>query len=176
MKSHADAVLAVPAPLPMAQQRAVMQAIEQYRDSAGALLPILHAIQHTLGHVPAAAVPLLAQALKRSRAEVHGVISFYHFFRSTPPGRHVIQLCRAEACQAMGARALEAHARSKLGIDFHQTTKDDEFTLEPVYCLGNCACAPSLLLDGELHGRVDPERFDELLVEAGEARTAKAQP
>ena len=175
MKSHADTVMAVPALLPLTQQRAVMQAIERHRDSAGALLPILHAIQQALGHVPPAAVPLLAQALNRSRAEVHGVISFYHFFRSTPPGRHVIQLCRAEACQAMGARALEAHARRTLGIDFHQTTTDGAFTLEPVYCLGNCACSPSLLIDGELHGRVDPERFDELLVETCETDPAKAQ-
>ena len=159
------------APALSAQQRdAVRHAIEQHRTSAGALLPILHAIQHSLGHVPPGAVPLLAHELNLSRAEVHGVISFYHYFRSEPAGRHVIHLCRAEACQAMGARALEAHAKRALGIDFHQTTADGAFTLEPVYCLGNCACSPSLLIDGELHGRVDAERFDRLLVETQEAR------
>jgi len=165
MKSQGNPAFAIQAPLPLAQQRAVMAAIERHRESAGALLPILHAIQNTLGYVPDAAVPLLARELNQSRAEVHGVISFYHYFRRQPPGRHVIGLCRAEACQAMGARALEAHARAKLGIEFNQTTSDGAFTLEPVYCLGNCACAPSLLIDGELHGRVDAERFDALLVE-----------
>jgi formate dehydrogenase subunit gamma len=156
--------------LSVQQRDAVRHAIEQHRGSAGALLPILHAIQHSLGHVPPGAVPLLAHELNLSRAEVHGVISFYHYFRSEPAGKHVIHLCRAEACQAMGARALEAHAKRKLAIDFHQTTGDGEFTLQPVYCLGNCACSPSLLIDGELHGRVDAERFDELLVETQEAR------
>ena len=168
MKSQGDSALAVPEPLPLAQQRAVMAAIERHRESAGALLPVLHAIQDALGYVPAAAVPLIARELNQSRAEVHGVISFYHYFRTQPPGRHVIYLCRAEACQAMGARALESHAKRRLGIDFHQTTADGAFTLEPVYCLGNCACSPSVLLDGDLHGRVDAERFDALLVEAEE--------
>jgi len=170
MKPQENSALRVQAPLPLAQQRAVMAAIEQHRDSAGALLPILHAIQDALGHVPEAAVPLLAHELNQSRAEVHGVISFYHYFRTRAPGKHVIYLCRAEACQAMGARALEVHAKRKLGIDFHNTTADGAFTLEPVYCLGNCACAPSLLIDGELQGRVDAERFDALLVETRQAK------
>ena len=129
------------------------------------MLPILHALQKTLGYVPAAAVALIAQELNLSRAEVHGVISFYHYFRREPAGRHTIYICRAEACQAMGGRALQAHAQKKLGIELHQTTADGAFTLEPVYCLGNCACAPSLLVDGELYGRVDAQRFDELLGE-----------
>jgi len=169
MKAQENSALRVQAPLPLAQQRAVMAAIERHRDSAGALLPILHAIQDALGYVPEAAVPVLAHELNQSRAEVHGVISFYHYFRTQQPGKHVIYLCRAEACQAMGARALETHAKRKLGVDFHATTADGAFTLEPVYCLGNCACAPSLLIDGELHGRVDAERFDALLVEARQA-------
>ena len=170
MKSQGNSAVAVQSPLPLAQQRAVMAAIERHRESAGALLPILHAIQDALGYVPEAAVPLLARELNQSRAEVHGVISFYHYFRTQPAGRHVIYLCRAEACQAMGGRALEAHAKRKLGVDFHGTTADAAFTLEPVYCLGNCACAPSLLIGGDLHGRVDAERFDALLVEMQEAR------
>ena len=152
------------------QRDAVQAAIAAWRDAAGPLLPILHAVQDALGFVPAGCVPLIARELNLSRAEVHGVLSFYHWFRSAPVGRHVIHLCRAEACQAMGARALEAHAKQKLGIDFHATTADGAFTLEPVYCLGNCACSPALLIDGQLHGRVDAERFDALLVETLEAQ------
>ena len=131
----------------------------------GALLPILHALQDRFGYVDAAAVPVIADELKLSRAEVHGVISFYHYFRDTPAGRHTIHLCRAEACQAMNQRTLEHHVKTRLGIDFHQTTADGAFTFEPVYCLGNCACAPSMLVDGELYGRVTPERFDEIATE-----------
>ena len=162
-----------PAPragLSAAQRQAVDGALASFRDAAGALLPILHAVQDALGYIPEPAVPAIAQALNVSHAEVHGMLSFYHYFRTQPPGRHTIQLCRAEACQAMGARALEAHAKHKLGVDFHATTADGEFTLEPVYCLGNCACSPSVMIDGDVHGRVDPERFDALLVETLEAR------
>jgi len=148
-----------------AQTAAVRAAIAGNRHLAGALLPILHALQKALGYVPPAAVPMIAQELNLSRAEVHGVISFYHYFRRQPAGRHTIYICRAEACQAMGGRALQAHAQEKLGIEMHQTSADGAFTLEPVYCLGNCACAPSLLVDGDLHGRVDAQRFDELLGE-----------
>ena len=139
--------------------------VASHADQPGALLPILHAVQKELGYVPPEVVGRIAEGLNLSRAEVHGVISFYHYFRTHPPGKHVIHLCRAEACQAMGARALEAHAKRKLDVDFHGTSKDGAFTLEAVYCLGNCACAPSVLIDGELHGRVDAERFDALLVE-----------
>jgi formate dehydrogenase subunit gamma len=146
-----------------AQKIAIDAALAQHRNMAGALLPVLHAIQKTLGCVPAVAVPRIAHELNLSRAEVHGVISFYHYFRQQPPARHTIYMCRAEACQAMGSRALEAHAKKKLGIGFHETTADGAFTLEPVYCLGNCACSPSVLIDGELHGRVDAQRFDEFL-------------
>jgi formate dehydrogenase subunit gamma len=134
--------------------------VGRLKDTPGALLPILHAIQAALGYVPPAAVPTIADGLNLSRADVHGVISFYHYFRSTPPGRHTIHLCRAEACQAMNQRAVEQHAKHRLGVDFHQTTVDGVFTFEPVYCLGNCALGPSMLVDGELYGRVTPERFD----------------
>jgi len=156
------------AALPPDARKHVLAAIEQCRGLAGPLLPVLHAVQDRLGHIPDGAVALIARELNLSRAEVHGVLSFYHWFRTRPAGRHVIHICRAEACQAMGARALETHARNRLGINFHETTADGQFTLEPVYCLGNCACSPSVLIDGELHGRVDAERFDALLVEAGE--------
>ena len=141
-------------------------AVQRLQHQPGALLPILHAIQDALGFVPAAAVPIIAAGLNLSRADVHGVISFYHYFRSSPPGRRTIYLCRAEACQSVGQRALEAHARQRLGVDFHQTTADGTFTLEPVYCLGNCACSPAMLIDGELHGRVTPARFDQITAAA----------
>ena len=129
----------------------------------GALLPILHAIQDRLGHVPESAVPIVAEVLNLSRADVHGVLTFYHFFRTRPTGKHVVYLCRAEACQSMGARELERYARDKLGVDFHETTPDGRFTLEPVYCLGNCACSPAVMVDETVHGRVTPERLDEIL-------------
>lgn len=156
---------AAPSPaLPAEQAQAVQQAIDAHRTRPGALLPLLHAVQDALGWVPPDVLPSIAHALNLSRAEVHGVVSFYHHFRSTPPGRHVLRLCRAEACQARGARALEAHARQTLGIDFHQTTADGAITLEPVYCLGNCGCGPSLLLDAdELHANVTPAAFDALV-------------
>ncbi|HWF98467.1 MAG TPA: formate dehydrogenase subunit gamma [Steroidobacteraceae bacterium] len=136
----------------------------------GPLLEVLHAIQAQLGHVPPAAVPLVAAELNLSRAEVHGVISFYHYFRSRPPGAHTVSVCRAESCQAVGAEALAAHARQRLGVDFHETTPDGRFSLEPVYCLGNCACSPAVMIDGSLHGRVTPERLDALLSEADRKR------
>jgi formate dehydrogenase subunit gamma len=132
-------------------------------DQPGALLPILHAIQDEIGYVPEAGVPLVAAALNLSRAEVHGVITFYHFFRTTPPGRRTLYLCRAEACQSMGARELERHVRERLAVDFHGTTSDGRFTLEPVYCLGNCACSPAVMIDETVYGRVTAERLDELL-------------
>ncbi|KAA0010788.1 formate dehydrogenase subunit gamma [Billgrantia pellis] len=143
----------------------VRDEIDALKHKPGALLPILHAIQARCGFVPREAVPLIAESLQLTRAEVHGVISFYHHFRTSPPGRHVVHICRAEACQARGSRALENHAREALGIDYHQTTADREITLEPVYCLGNCACGPSLRVDDRILGRVTPERFDRLIDE-----------
>jgi formate dehydrogenase subunit gamma len=142
---------------------AIAQAIEAHRHTEGPLLPVLHAIQDRLGYIPREAIPAVAHALNLSRADVHGVISFYHDFRSEPAGRHVVRLCRAEACQSVGSEALATHARARLGVDFHQTSADGAFTLEPVYCLGGCACSPTMMLDGRLYGRVTPERFDRLV-------------
>ncbi|ALM53366.1 formate dehydrogenase subunit gamma [Halomonas huangheensis] len=139
--------------------------IDALKHKPGALLPILHAIQDRFGFIPEAAVAQIAESLGQTRAEVHGVISFYHHFRTTPPGRHVVQICRAEACQSVGARALEAHAKECLGIDYHQTTTDREITLEAVYCLGNCACGPSLRIDDEVRGRVTPDTFNAIIDE-----------
>jgi formate dehydrogenase subunit gamma len=132
----------------------------------GPALPILHALQETFGHVPAAAVRMVAEALNLSRAEVHGVVTFYHDFRSEPPGRHVLKLCRAEACQAAGGDALAAAAQSRLGIDIGHTTPDGRVTLEAVYCLGLCATAPSAMLDDRVVGRLDEPRLAALLTEA----------
>jgi formate dehydrogenase subunit gamma len=136
---------------------------EAHAAEPGALLPILHSIQDRLGYVPDAAVPIVARVLNLSRAEVHGVVSFYHFFRTKPSGRQTLYVCRAEACQSMGSRALENYARKKLGIDFHETTADGRFSLEPVYCLGNCACSPAVMIDETVHGRVTPQKLDEIL-------------
>jgi len=159
------------ADLPAPVRQAVAQAIDMHYAKPGALLPVLHAVQDTLGYVPPDSLALIAQSLNLTRAEVHGVVTFYHHFRSAPPGRKVVQICRAEACQALGARALEVHAKKVLGIDFHETTSDGAITLEPVYCLGNCGCGPSVLIgDDELHARVTPTLFDELL------KTARTAP
>jgi formate dehydrogenase subunit gamma len=146
--------------------------IDARKAMPGALLPILHAIQDELGWVPPDATPLIAAALNLSRAEVHGVISFYHHFRTHPPGRHVVQICRAESCQAMGGAALEGHAKKQLGIDFHDTTVDGAVTLEPVYCLGNCACSPAIRVDDEIVGRVDAARFDDVIAELSSEEAA----
>jgi formate dehydrogenase subunit gamma len=148
-------------------QRCVASAVQKFSGEPGPLLEILHAIQNEIGFVPPEVVPQLADALNLSRAEVHGVISFYHHFREHAPGRFVVQLCRAEACQAMNSRALEEFVRARLRLNFGETTPDGRITLEPVYCLGNCACAPSLMVNGELHGRVTPESFGELAKEWG---------
>ncbi len=156
-------VMPVARPLAAAERVKVLEVIRRLRELPGALLPVLHGVQDALGYVPAGAVSLIASELNLSRAEVHGVVSFYHYFRSTPPGKQLLQLCRAEACQALGALALERHVKRKLGIDFHQTTADGRYTLEPVYCLGNCAFGPSLLVGQELHGRVNANSFDALL-------------
>jgi formate dehydrogenase subunit gamma len=160
LKDDAGRAAALPAPM----REKVLRAVQSHRDDSGALLPILHAVQDALGYVPPESLPLIAHELNLTRAEVHGVVSFYHHFRNTPPGRHIVRLCRAEACQALGARALEAHAKQTLGVDFHETTSDGALTLEPVYCLGNCGCGPSLLIDhNELHARVTPQSFDVLV-------------
>jgi len=132
----------------------------------GPLLPILHGIQDEFGYVPQEVLPLIAEELNLSRADVHGVMTFYHDYRHHPAGRHVLKLCRAEACQSMGGDRLAERVKTLLGIDFHQTTLDGLVTLEPVFCLGLCACAPSAMLDGELHGRLDDEAIADLVAEA----------
>ena len=149
--------------LPSEQTATVRRIVAQHRERPGPLLEILHGIQAAFGYVPAGAVPLVAEELNLSRAEVHGVVTFYHFFRRTPPGAHTVSLCQAESCQSMGAEVLAEHAQERLGIEFHQTTADGRFSLEPIYCLGNCACSPAAMIDGRLYGRVTPESFDALI-------------
>jgi formate dehydrogenase subunit gamma len=151
--------------LSSADAAVVRRILAEHKGRPGPLLEVLHAIQSALGFVPAMAVPVVAQELNLSRAEVHGVVTFYHYFRRSRPGKHTISLCQAESCQAMGAEALATHARQRLGVDFHETTANGQFSLEPIYCLGNCACSPAALIDGQLYGRVTPERFDALLAQ-----------
>ena len=146
-------------------QRVVEELVIRLEHEPGPLLMVLHGVQEALGYIPPDSVPLIAERLNLSRAEVHGVISFYHYFRDRPPGRHTIHLCRAEACQSMNGRALEAHSKATLGVDFHQTTADGAFSVEPVYCLGNCALSPAVMIDSQLYGRVTPTRFDALIAE-----------
>lgn len=128
----------------------------------GPLLPILHEVQEAFGHVPRQALPVIADGLNLSRAEVHGVVSFYHDYREAPAGRHVIKVCRAEACQSMGGDDLAERLLGLLGLDWHETSNDGAVTVEPVYCLGLCACAPAALVDGEVIGRLDAGRIDDL--------------
>jgi formate dehydrogenase subunit gamma len=140
--------------------------IAEYDEIEGATLVILHALQEAFGYIPEPAIPMVASALNLSRAEVYGVFTFYHDFRKQPAGRHVLKLCRAEACQAAGGDALAARAEAKLGVALGETTADDRVTLEPIYCLGLCATAPSAMLDGRLVGRLDQTRLDALIAEA----------
>ncbi len=139
------------------------QIVSRHMTREGPLLPILHDMQDSFGHIPAAAIPRIADHLNLTRAEVHGVISFYHDFRDQPAGRHSLKICRSEACQAVGGAALSDHAKRRLGIDWHQTTEDGGITLEPIYCLGLCACGPAVLVDGDVVARVDADRLDTLI-------------
>ncbi len=139
--------------------------VQNLKTLEGPLLPILHGIQEEFGYVPQDSLPVVARALNLSRAEVHGVVTFYHDFRREPAGRHVLRLCQAEACQSMGSDAVAARLKQLLGIGFHETAKDGSVTLEPVYCLGLCACSPSAMLDGEVIGRLDNEKIDAIVAE-----------
>lgn len=148
---------------------AVGAAIERWKDVPGGLLPLLHDVQDAVGHIPPDAQPRIALGMNLSRADVHGVVTFYHDFRSAPPGRRIVKLCRAEACQAMGAEKLADHLKSRARADFGETSADGAVTIETVYCLGNCACAPNAMVDGRLVGRITAERLDRLVDEARSA-------
>jgi len=140
--------------------------IAAHAEQEGAALPILHALQNAFGYIHADAVPMVAAALNLTRAELHGIVTFYHDFREAPPGLHVLKLCRAEACQSMGADALAAIARQQLRVDWGGTSADGRITLEPVFCLGLCACAPAAMFDGKVVGGLDQARLGALLDQA----------
>jgi len=140
--------------------------IQELERLPGALLPILHALQEEFGYIDKAAIPLVASALNLSHAEVHGVLSFYHDFHRAPGGRHVLKVCRAEACQSMGCEKMIRHVENRLGVKLGETTEDRSFTVEPVYCLGNCALSPAVMLDGKLYGRVSSDVADFLIDDA----------
>jgi formate dehydrogenase subunit gamma len=148
--------------------------LAEHASQPGALLPLLHAVQELRGYIPTEAVPPIARALNLSRAEVHGVITYYHFFRSTPPGKHVVQVCRAESCQACGSEALLALAEKTLGCVSHSTREDGQVSLEPVYCLGLCSSSPAVQIDERLHARVTPERLAQLLAPVAESAPASS--
>lgn len=137
--------------------------INSFRAAPEMLVQILVAFVERYSCIGEAAIRQIASELNLSRAEVHGVVSFYHDFRTEPPGRHVVKICQAESCQAMGSRELTAHAEKTLGVKLKQTTADGELTLEPVYCLGNCACSPAVMIDNQVYGRVNAQKFDGLL-------------
>jgi formate dehydrogenase subunit gamma len=141
----------------------VREIVAAHRGERGALMPILHAIQAEYGHIDPAAIPVIAAELNLSRADVHGVVTFYKDFRQTAAGRTTVRVCRAEACQAVGSDVLAQHAESRLGVGFGETTSDGAVTLETVFCLGNCALGPSVEIAGRLYGRVDADRLDALL-------------
>lgn len=145
----------------------VRSVLERHANEPGALLPILHDVQDALGHIPADLVPAIAKGLNLSRAEVHGVVTYYHHFRTEPAGRTVVQVCRAESCQACGADALMAHAEKVLGCASHHTRADGVYTLEPVYCLGMCALSPAIMVGEKLYARVTPEKFDRVVAALG---------
>ncbi len=149
----------------------IEEIVEAHRLRPGATLAILHDIQHVFGYIPSEAIQVVADGLNLSRAEIFGVVSFYSDFRTEPPGRYIVQVCRGEACQAKGSHQLERHAVASLGCDFHETTSDKHVTLEPVFCLGNCGCSPSVRIGDEVFGRVDAKRFDELI---GDLRKVKS--
>ncbi|MFT3816830.1 MAG: formate dehydrogenase subunit gamma [Rubrivivax sp.] len=154
----------------------VAELVAVHRGQPGALLPLLHAVQEALGHVPDDAVPSIARALNLSRAEVHGVITYYHFFRREPAGRCVVQVCRAEACQACGAEELLLQAERLLGCGRHETRADAAVTLEPVYCLGLCASSPAVQIGERLHARVTPQRLRELLADVIDVADLETAP
>lgn len=147
--------------------QAMQDILAHYRDLEGPLLPILHAVQAEFGFIPMDVLQIIADDLNITRAEVHGVITFYHDFRDAPAGQHVVKICRAEACQAVGGTELSERAFEKLGIGWHETTPNGKVTLEPVYCLGLCACGPAAMVDGKVVGRVDVAKLDKILKEAG---------
>jgi formate dehydrogenase subunit gamma len=146
----------------------IQQHVLDFKEVPGALLPLMHAIQDDLGYVPEEAYPIISKAYNLSIAEIHGFITFYHHFRTQPAGKNVLQICRAESCQAMGSEEIETYCKSALGIDYHETTDDNLITLEPIYCLGNCACSPAVMINNQVIGRVSKNKIDDIIRAAKE--------
>ncbi len=149
-------------------KQSAREIIEGFENRPEMLVQILHAFLDRFGWISDEAIRQLASELNLSRADVHGVVSYYHDFRTSPPGKHVVKICEAEACQSMGSRELSEHAQESLGLGMHES--NDDVTLEPVYCLGNCACSPAIMVDGKTFGRVNADRFDEIVASMNEAR------
>jgi formate dehydrogenase subunit gamma len=143
------------------QKVSIEKHVKAFLDKPGALLPLMHAIQDDLGYVPEDAI--ISKAYNLSVAEIHGFVTFYHHFRTHPSGKNILQVCRAESCQAMGSEDIETYCKEKLGIDYHQTTEDGSITLEPVYCLGNCACSPAVMINDKVVGRVTTDKIDNII-------------
>jgi len=141
----------------------IHQHVSAFRETPGALLPLMHAIQDDLGFIPEESYPIISNAYSLSIAEIHGFVTFYHHFRTHPAGKNVLQICRAESCQSMGSEEIEAHCKKTLGINYHETTEDNTFTLEPIYCLGNCACSPAVMINDRVIGRVSKKKIDEII-------------
>ena len=145
------------------QKVSIEKHVKAFLDKPGALLPLMHAIQDDLGYVPEDAYPIISKAYNLSVAEIHGFVTFYHHFRTHPSGKNILQVCRAESCQAMGSEDIETYCKEKLGIDYHQTTEDGSITLEPVYCLGNCACSPAVMINDKVVGRLTTDKIDNII-------------
>ena len=145
------------------QIKKIEQYVSAYKDTPGALLPLMHAIQDDLGYVPEDSYVIISKTYNLSIAEIHGFVTFYHHFRTHPTGKNVLQVCRAESCQAMGGEEIEMYCKDTLGIDYHQTTDDNLITLEPIYCLGNCACSPAVMINDNVIGRVSKKKIDNII-------------
>lgn len=137
--------------------------IDKYKDLPGGLLPLMHSIQDDIGYIPEESYTLISDSMGLSVAEIHGFVSFYHHFRTKKSGKNIIQVCKAESCQAMNMKNIEEYIKNKLGIDYHEMTSDEIFSLEPVYCLGNCACSPSIMINDDVFGKVTEQKIDKLI-------------
>jgi len=160
---HTLIIIFIKMNLSESQRVTIEEHVETFLKKPGALLPLMHAIQDSLGYIPEDSYPIISAAFNLSIAEIHGFVTFYHHFRTSPSGINILQVCRAESCQSMGSEEIESYCKKVLGIDYHETSKDGAITLEPVYCLGNCACSPSVMMNDKVIGRITPEKIDNII-------------